>query len=120
MQRPPLWIRNANLRTDQWGKTPENRARMMIETTRAVAEAIGTDRTAIRLSPANTLNDIDEGDYRESYPIVLSALNELGIAYLHIVETKDPSFTPILRQLWKGVFMLNPATPGGHRLRRGV
>ena len=45
---------------------------------------------------------------------MLSALNELGIAYLHIAETKDPSFTPILRQLWKGVFMLNPATPGSH------
>ncbi len=103
---------NANLRTDQWGGTAENRARMMIETTRAVAEAIGADRTAIRLSPANTLNDIDEGDYRESYPIVLSALNELGIAYFHIIESKDPAFTPILRQLWKGVFMLNPATPG--------
>jgi N-ethylmaleimide reductase len=105
---------NANLRTDQWGGTPENRARFIIETMRAVAEAIGADRTALRLSPANTLNDIVEADYRETYPIVLNALNELGIAYIHVLESKDPAFTPILRQMWKGVFMLNPATPGGH------
>ena len=104
---------NANLRTDEWGGSAEKRARMVIETVRAVAVAIGPERTAIRLSPANTLNDIVEDDYRETYPIVLSALNELGIAYVHVLESKDPAFTPVLRQLWKGVFMLNPATPGG-------
>jgi N-ethylmaleimide reductase len=105
---------NANVRTDKWGGSAENRARMVIETTRAVAGAIGAARTAVRLSPANTLNDIVEADYRETYPIVLRALNELGIAYLHVLESMDPAFTPVLRQIWDGVFLLNPATPGGN------
>jgi len=105
---------NANRRTDRWGGSPSNRVRMVIETTRAVADAIGPDRTALRLSPANTLNDIVEDDHRETYPLVLDALDGLGMAYLHVLESRDPEFTPLLRQAWRGVFMLNPGTPGSH------
>lgn len=103
---------NANQRTDRWGGSAANRVRMIVETTRAVAEAIGPVRTALRVSPANSLNDITEDDHRETYPLALSALNEVGLAYLHVLESRDPEFTPILRQAWSGVFMLNPATPG--------
>lgn len=85
----------------------------MIEVTRAVADAIGSSRTALRLSPANPLNDIVEDDHRATYPLVLSALDDLGLAYLHILETRDPELTPLLRRAWSGAFMLNPATPGG-------
>lgn len=49
---------NANQRTDEWGGTPANRARLVIEATRAVADAIGPARTALRLSPANPFNEI--------------------------------------------------------------
>lgn len=104
---------NANRRTDAWGGAPENRARLVIETTRAVADAIGPGRTALRLSPANPVNDILEEDYRTTYPLALKALDDLGLAYLHILESRDPEFTPVLRQAWSGVFLLNPATPGG-------
>lgn len=60
---------NANRRTDRWGGSPANRVRMVVETTRAAAEAIGPSRTALRLSPANPLNDIAEDDYQETYPL---------------------------------------------------
>lgn len=103
---------NANERDDEWGGSPQNRARLIIETTRAVAEAIGADRTAVRISPANQLGDIVEVDYTETYPIVVEALNDLGLAYLHVLETKDPEFTATLRAAWNGVLMVNPATPG--------
>ena len=105
---------NANQRTDDWGGSPLNRVRLVIETTRAVADAIGASRTALRLSPANSLNDMVEDDYRETYPLVLSALDNLELAYLHVLESRDPEFTAVLRQAWSGVFMLNPATPGSH------
>src|ERR1700732_2720320 len=42
---------SANTRTDQYGGSIKNRARFAIEVTSAVAEQIGADRTAIRLSP---------------------------------------------------------------------
>lgn len=104
---------NANLREDQFGGSAQNRVRLVVETTRAVAGAIGADKTAIRLSPANPLNDIEEADFTETYPIVLKELDGLGLAYLHVLESTAPDFTPTLRSLWSGVFMLNPATPGG-------
>ncbi|KNX35853.1 alkene reductase [Luteipulveratus halotolerans] len=103
---------NANQRTDKWGGSVENRTRMIIETTRAVAETIGAERTALRISPGNPLNDITEDDYRQTYPRVLTALDPLGLAYLHVLESTDPQFTQDLRQAWRGVFVLNPSTPG--------
>ncbi len=103
---------NANQRDDEWGGSAANRARMAIETTRAVAAAIGADRTALRISPANPLADIVENDYLETYPIVLAELDSLGLAYLHVLETTAPEFTRVLRAAWSGVMMLNPATPG--------
>lgn len=105
---------NANQRTDEWGGSAAGRARMVIETTRAVAAAIGADRTALRISPANPLGDIVEDDYTTTYPLILEALNGLGLAYLHMLETRDPEFTGVLRRAWNGVFVLNPATPGSH------
>lgn len=103
---------NANQREDEWGGSAANRARLTIETTRAVVDAIGADRTALRISPANPLGDIEETDYTDTYAIVLGALNGLGLAYLHVLESRAPEFTPSLRAAWDGPLMLNPATPG--------
>jgi NADPH2 dehydrogenase len=43
-----------NKRTDAYGGSEENRSRFIVETTRAVVDAIGADRTSIRLSPWST------------------------------------------------------------------
>ena len=104
---------NANQRDDEWGGSPENRVRLTVEVTRAVAAAIGADRTALRISPANPLGDIAEDDVAVTYPLLLAALDPLGLAYLHVLESRAPELTPVLREAWTGVLMLNPATPGG-------
>jgi N-ethylmaleimide reductase len=103
---------NANQRDDRWGGSAANRARFAVETTRAVAAAIGADRTGLRISPANTLVDIAEDGYVETYLHLVDALNDLGLAYLHVLESTAPDFTPLLRERWNGTFLLNPATPG--------
>ncbi|WP_395571797.1 alkene reductase [Streptomyces sp. BK79] len=100
---------NANRRTDRWGGSPENRARFTLEVTRAVAAAIGSGRTGIRLSPANGLGDTAEDDHATLYPLLVAALDRLDLAYLHLVEAGDPSLTPALRAAWSGTFILNPA-----------
>jgi len=43
-----------NERTDEYGGSVENRARFALEVVKAVSDAVGQDRTAIRLSPWNT------------------------------------------------------------------
>lgn len=100
---------NANQRTDRWGGSIQNRIRLSVEVSRAVVDAIGAGRTGIRLSPNNGLGDTVETDYLEVYPALIDALDELDLAYLHLVEAGDPTFTPALREHWQGVLILNAA-----------
>lgn len=102
---------NANVRTDRWGGSVENRIRFAVEVTRAVADAIGAGRTGIRISPNNKLGDTSEEDYATVYPLLVSALDELGLAYLHLVDAGDPALTPSLREAWSGVLILNASAP---------
>ncbi|GAA2073327.1 alkene reductase [Actinomadura alba] len=104
---------NANRRTDGWGGSVAGRIRFPIEATRAVAAAIGGDRTGIRLSPANGANDTVEDDHRETYRALSAELDRAGLAYLHIAEGPDRALTLELRKQWNSTFILNPATPGG-------
>ncbi|HEY8718055.1 alkene reductase [Pengzhenrongella sp.] len=103
---------NANLRDDEWGGSVESRIRLTVEVARAVVDAIGADRTGLRISPANPINDIVEDDYQATYPALLAALNPLGLAFLHVLESADLELTAQLRAQWNGTFLLNPATPG--------
>ncbi|GGZ43920.1 alkene reductase [Streptomyces inusitatus] len=105
---------NTNLRTDEWGGSVENRIRFAVETVKAVAEAIGGERTAIRISPNNTYNDIAETDAHEVYPALVRELQPLDLAYLHITETNETAreVTIAVRERYRGVIVLNPATEG--------
>ncbi|BEP12639.1 alkene reductase [Acidothermaceae bacterium B102] len=101
---------NANVRDDEWGG--EGRIRFVVEVSKAVADAIGADRVGLRISPANPFNDIVEDGHRDTYRALVTALNPIGLAYLHIGEGPDTELTPELRSLWQGTLILNPYTPG--------
>ena len=105
---------NTNLRTDEWGGPVENRIRFAVEVVRAVADAVGPERTGLRISPANVYNDIAETDTDELYPALVDALEPLGIAYLHVTEPKPEvrELTLHLRKRFSGTFVLNPASEG--------
>jgi N-ethylmaleimide reductase len=76
----------ANQRTDQYGGSIENRARLMLEVMNAVCAAIGADRTAIRLSPVTPANGIDEPNPQPLFDYVASQLGAMGLAYVHVIE----------------------------------
>lgn len=101
---------NANQRIDRWGGSPENRIRLTLEVVRAVAGAIGAERTGLRISPNNGLGDTVETDYATIYPLLVSELDQFGLAYLHLVEAGDPALTPVIRSAWSGALILNAAT----------
>ncbi|WP_171168094.1 alkene reductase [Streptomyces sp. I05A-00742] len=101
---------NANRRTDAWGGSVEGRVRFGVELAEAVAEAIGADRTAFRISPGNPYNDIAEDGLEETYGALLERLAPLGLAYLHLMEGPDRDLTLRLRKNWPGTFILNPFT----------
>ncbi|MER5769895.1 alkene reductase [Streptomyces sp. NPDC001985] len=105
---------NSNLRTDEWGGPPANRIRFAVQVARAVSEAIGAERTAMRLSPLNPYNDIAETDAHEVYPALARELNPLRLAYLHITEAAEGSrdVTLAVREHYQGTLVLNPLTEG--------
>ena len=110
---------NANLRTDQYGGSIENRARFAIEVARAIAEEIGADRTAIRLSPGNPMSTIEEGAEGPAlYRHLVSELDKLGLAYLHVLHTGNEQLVADIRRLWKQPLIVN--RPGRSRDQIGA
>ena len=76
----------ANVRTDAYGGSVENRARLMLEVTAAVVEEIGAARTGIRISPVSPANGVSSSDAQAQFDYVVDQLDALGIVYIHVVE----------------------------------
>jgi N-ethylmaleimide reductase len=83
----------ANVRTDGYGGTPRNRARLAIEVVSAVAGAIGADRTGIRVSPEHNIQgalETDAADVAATYTALADGLMPLGLAFVDILHA-DPA-----------------------------
>ncbi|WP_449409014.1 alkene reductase [Microbacterium maritypicum] len=83
----------SNIRDDRYGGSPENRARFAIEVTRAVAAAVGADRTGIRLSPQHNIQGVleeDDADARATYLAVAEGLAPLDLAFVDVLAA-DPT-----------------------------
>ncbi|GHI83356.1 alkene reductase [Streptomyces xanthophaeus] len=104
----------SNRRTDEWGGPVENRIRFAVEVVKAVAAAIGAERTALRISPGNPYNDISEPDPQPVYEALVKEIDGLGLAYLHVLEhgPEIREATLALRKQFTGPLVLNPATEG--------
>lgn len=101
----------SNLRTDQYGGSPQNRARLMTEVVRAVAEEIGPERTALRISPEHNIQGVLEEDHEDvlaTYGALLEGIKGLGLAYLSVLHRDiDGEFVAWLREGFGGTFFLN-------------
>jgi len=104
-----------NKRTDAYGGSVENRARLLLEVTEAVAGVWGGDRVGIRLSPISPANDISDSNPDLIFSYVVEQLNRFGLAYLHLVEGATGSSRATtgavdlqkLRRLFKGLYIAN-------------
>ncbi|MDB5744999.1 MAG: NADH:flavin oxidoreductase/NADH oxidase [Polaromonas sp.] len=76
----------SNHRTDDYGGPIRNRARLLLEATRAIVDAIGGGRTGIRLSPVTPANDAFDEHPQPLFEYVVKQLAKLGLAYVHIIE----------------------------------
>jgi N-ethylmaleimide reductase len=76
----------ANQRTDDYGGSIKNRARLTLEVVRAIVDEIGGGRTGIRLSPVTPANDIVDENPQQLFDYLLAQLAPLGLAYVHIIE----------------------------------
>lgn len=76
----------ANTRTDAYGGSIENRARLILEVAAAVVAEIGADKTGIRLSPASPANGAVSSDPQPQFDYIVDHLNALALVYIHVVE----------------------------------
>jgi N-ethylmaleimide reductase len=110
---------NVNTRSDEYGGSIANRTRFALEVMTAIAEEIGADRTAIRLSPGLTMWGIDEGAEGPAlYRHLVAELDRLGLAYVHIIDQGNEPLLADIRALWKHPLILN--RPGRPRDRIGA
>jgi len=107
---------STNHRTDAYGGSVANRTRLLVEVTRAVADAVGAGRTAVRLSPNGEVNGVIDSDPEALFGHAAQALDEIGIAFLELRESRpsgnflpseQPIVSPVIRARFKGVLVLN-------------
>ncbi|HYD12588.1 MAG TPA: alkene reductase [Allosphingosinicella sp.] len=105
-----------NLRDDDYGGPVENRIRLLRQVTQAVADTVGADRTAVRLSPNGESQGVNDSDPFSLFPAAAAALSEIGIAFLELREpAPDGTFGkaevdpvhPHIRKVFKGPLVLN-------------
>lgn len=78
---------SSNHRTDEYGGSRENRARLVLEVVDAVSKEWSADRIGIRVSPVGSFQNVDNGPDEEADALYLiEELNKRGIAYLHMSE----------------------------------
>lgn len=84
---------SSNVRDDEYGGSPENRARLAAEVVTAVADAIGAGRVGLRISPEHGIQDAlepDRDDVLATYGALLDRLRPLGLAYLSVLH-REPA-----------------------------
>jgi len=104
----------ANQRTDAYGGSIENRARLLLEVVDAAAAAIGGDRVGVRISPLSPFNSMSEADPSALTRYVAEALDRRGVMYLHVLEMPAGEdlaairpMTAIAREVFGGVLIAN-------------
>ena len=91
-----------------------------------VTDAIGADRTGLRISPQNTFNDIDDSNPHALFNYVSTSLSDKGLAYLHVVEG-DLTGKPVppfdyarIKNLFGGLYIANNGYDKSRATRRSL
>lgn len=97
-----------NQRTDEYGGSVENRARLMLEVTDAVISVWGADRVGMHLAPRGDAHDMGDANPLETFGHVASELGKRKIAFICAREHQAPdSIGPELKKLFGGVYVAN-------------
>lgn len=106
---------NVNDRTDEYGGSMEKRCRFALDIVKAIAEEIGADRLAIRLSPFADFMGCWDSNPEALGLYIVQELNKFGIIYCHVVEPRMsilegrrqiPHRLLPIRKAFKGTFIV--------------
>jgi len=103
-----------NHRSDTYGGSIENRARLMLDVARACAKTIGGNRLGVRISPVSSAGDSRDSNPQPLFNYVVEYLSLIRLAYVHVVEGETggardsiPFDYDALRERFGGVWMVN-------------
>jgi len=98
----------SNQRTDAYGGSVENRARLLLEVVEVVSTVFGAARVGVRLSPINPFNDMADSNPQATFDYVAAQLGGRGLAYLHVFQAGDAPFDwRQFRQAFGGTLVVN-------------
>ena len=112
----------SNKRTDSYGGSIENRCRFVLEVAQELSNAIGKDKTGIRLSPYGVASDMPHyPEIDSTYDYLSKELNKIGILYIHIVDHSAmgaPQVPDSIKKSIRNNFKGNLILSGGYDLAR--
>jgi 2,4-dienoyl-CoA reductase-like NADH-dependent reductase (Old Yellow Enzyme family) len=106
----------SNKRSDLYGGSIENRVRLLREVVEALIDAVGKDRTAVRLSPNGESQGVDDSNQAQLFPAAAAVLDRLGVVFLELREpgpdgtfgkSDRPPVAPLIRKAFTGILVLN-------------
>ncbi|MEO9335769.1 alkene reductase [Ectopseudomonas guguanensis] len=99
---------STNQRTDRYGGSVENRARLLLEVTDAAISVWGAGRVGVHLAPRADAHDMGDANRAETFGYVARELGKRGIAFICAREKEgNDSLTPQLKKEFGGVFIAN-------------
>lgn len=99
---------STNQRTDQYGGSLENRARLMLEVTDAAISVWGAGRVGVHLAPRADSHDMGDSNRAETFGYVARELGKRTVAFICTREKAgEDSLGPQLKQLFGGVYIAN-------------
>lgn len=99
---------STNQRTDHYGGSLENRARLLLEVTDAAIAVWGAGRVGVHLAPRADSHDMGDADRAETFGYVARELGKRRIAFICAREkADDDSLAPQLKKEFGGAFIAN-------------
>lgn len=99
---------STNERSDNYGGSIENRARLMLEVTDAVVAVWGAGRVGMHLAPRADAHDMGDSQRADTFGYVAKELGKRGIAFICAREAQaEDSLGPMLKQQFAGVYISN-------------
>lgn len=104
---------STNQRTDQYGSSLENRARLMLEVTDAAISVWGAGHVGMHLAPRADSHDMGDSNRAETFGYVARELGKRGVAFICTREKAgEDSLGPQLKQIFGGVYIANERFTG--------
>ena len=99
---------STNHRSDAYGGSIQNRARLMLECADAVCDVWGPDRVGMHLAPRMDSHDMGDSDRLGTFSYIARELGKRKLAFICAREAwKDDSIGPQLKEIFGGVYIVN-------------